>query len=57
MHSGFGIAFDGKIMWSFGSDYERNAIIFGVDNSSSSHADNHKNSVLVLGERDIFGIK
>ena len=27
-----------------------NAIIFGVDNGLSSHADNCKNNVLVLGE-------
>ena len=30
--------------------------IFGVDNSSSSHADNLQNSFLVLGEGDNFGI-
>ena len=33
-----------------------NAISFGVDNSSSSRADNLKNSFLVLEERDTFGI-
>ena len=36
-HSGQGIAFDGKGEWSFGNDPARNVIIFGVDNSSSSH--------------------
>ena len=40
MDTGYGIAFDGKGMWSFGNDFTRNVIIFGVDNSSSSHADN-----------------
>ena len=25
--------------WSFGNDFARNVAIFGVDNSSSSHAD------------------
>ena len=30
--------------------------IFGVDNSSSFHADNLKNNFLVLGEGDNFGI-
>ena len=30
--------------------------IFGVDNSSSSHAEYHKNTFLVLGEGDTFGI-
>ena len=42
--------------WSFGNDYTRNVIIFGVDNSSSSHADNLKNNFLILGEGDTFGI-
>ena len=39
--------------WSFGNDYARNVIIFGVDNSSSSPADNIKNNFLILGEQDI----
>ena len=39
-------------MWSFGNDYARIAIIFSVDNSSSSHADNYKNNVLMLSDRD-----
>ena len=43
-------------MWSFGNDCARNVIIFGVDNSSSSHADNRKNNFLVLGEVDTFDI-
>ena len=43
MYSGYGIAFDRKVEWSFGNDYARDVIIFGVDNSSSSHADNCKN--------------
>ena len=31
-------------------------VIFGVDNSSSSHSDNRGNNFLVLGEGDTFGI-
>ena len=42
--SGYGIAFDGKGEFIFGNDYARNVIIFGVDNSSSSHAENLNNS-------------
>ena len=42
--------FDGKGEWSFGNDYARNVIMFGVDNSSSSHADNIKKIILVLVE-------
>ena len=53
---GYGIAFDGKCDWSFGNDYARNVTIVGVDNSSSSQADNLKNNFLVLGEGYTFGI-
>ena len=38
VHSGYGIAFDGKWEWIFGNEYARNFVIFGVDNSSSSHS-------------------
>ena len=31
-------------------------LIFGVDASSSSHIDNHKNKFLILGGEDAFGI-
>ena len=40
VYSGYGIAFDGKGEWGFGNDLARNVIIFGVDNSVSSHANN-----------------
>ena len=44
VYSGYGIAFDGKSEWNFGNDSTRNVvIIFGVDNSLSSHTDNLKN--------------
>ena len=32
-----------KDEWSFGNDLAKNVIIFGFDNSSSSHTDNLKN--------------
>ena len=47
VYNGYRIAFDGKCEWSFASDYARNVIIFGVDNSSSSHVDNLNNSFLI----------
>ena len=50
------IVFDGGGSWSFGNDFVRNVIIFGVDNSSSSHTDNHKNNFLVLGEGKTYDI-
>ena len=34
----------------------RNAIIFGVDNSSSSHSNYRKNKFLILGEGSTFEI-
>ena len=56
VYSGYGIAFDGKCSWSFGNGFAKNVVVFGVDNSSSSHTDNCKNSCFVLGEGDTFGI-
>ena len=41
---------------NFHSDRASNVVIFGVDNSSWSHADNFKNNFLVLGEANSFGI-
>ena len=57
VYGGYGIAFDGKGDWSFGNETARNAVIFGVDNSSLSHTDNLKKDILILGEGPIFGIK
>ena len=39
-----------------GNGYTRNGVIFGVDNSSSSHTDNGKSNSLVLDGRDTLGI-
>ena len=55
-YSGQVIAFDRKGEWSFGNDPARNVIIFGVDNSSSSHTDNLKNDFLMLGDGPTFGV-
>ena len=51
-----GITVDSAGSWSFDNDTARNVIIFGVDNSSSSHSGNWKNNFLVLGEGPTFGI-
>ena len=48
VYSGYGITFD--------NDIARNVIVFGVENSSSSHVDNHKNNFLRLGETPTIGI-
>ena len=44
VYSGCRITFDSAGSWSFGNGFARNVVIFGVDNSSSSHADNCKNN-------------
>ena len=49
LYSGYGIAFDGASSQSFGNDFPRNTVIFGVDNSSPYHADNDKNNFPGLG--------
>ena len=43
MYSGYGMRFDSAGSWSFDNDTARNVLIFCVDNSSSSYADNRKN--------------
>ena len=58
VYSGNGIAFNGLGSWSFGNDFARNFIIFGIDNSSTSHTNNRKKIFLVLVEGltdDIYG--
>ena len=50
-YSGYGIGFDRKGELSFVSrGFGRNFIILGADMSSSSHANNKKNNILVLGK-------
>ena len=46
VYSGCGVVFDGADSWNFAW---LNVVIFGVDNGSSSHSDNHKNNFLILG--------
>ena len=41
-YNGIGIAFDGKGHWSFDIETARNVVIFGADDSSSSHFFNPK---------------
>ena len=50
MYSGYGTAFDGAGLWSFGYDFARNVVTYAVDNSLLSHSDNLKSVFLVLGE-------
>ena len=57
-YSGYGIGFDRH--WSFstpGIGLEQNAIIFGVDKSSSTKIDNRKKDILILGKGSIQGLE
>ena len=54
-YSGYGIGFDRGGEFSFGNVLGRNCIIFGADLSSSSHANNKKNNILVLGKDFVQG--
>ena len=51
MYSGYEIVFDAAGSWNFSNDNTRNAIIFGADNSSSSHTENCKNSFISVTRR------
>ena len=56
MYSGYGKTFDSAGSFSFDNDFARNVIIFGVDNSYSSHSDSRKNNFLILGKGLTYGI-
>ena len=56
MSSDYGIAIDEKGKWNFGNESARIVVIFGVDNSSSSHTDNCKDDIWMLVEGDSFSI-
>ena len=50
-YSRYGIGFDRKGEFSFGSNgFRRNVIMFGAAMSSSVHANSKKNNILVLGK-------
>ena len=49
-YSGYGIGFDIKGEFSFGNGFGKNVIVFGVDLTNSSHANNTKNNILALGK-------
>ena len=53
---GYRVTFDSAGSWRFGNDFTKNVVIFGVDNSSVSYADNYKNNFLVLDEGPTYGV-
>ena len=56
-YSGYGIGFDRKWSYSIGDENGKNVIIFGVDMSSSSHIDNKKKDILILGKDPTQGLE
>ena len=57
-YSGYGIGFDRRSSLSFPSGgFSQNVLIFGVDVSSSSHIDNKKKDILVLGKGPTQGLE
>ena len=56
-YSGYGIGFNRKGFYSIGNEIGRNVIIFGVDMSSSSHIDNKKKDILILGKSPPKGLE
>ena len=56
-YSGYGIGFDRKGEFSFGTkEFGKNCIIYGADLNNSSHANNRKNNILILGKDFIQGV-
>ena len=41
-YNGWGVVFDGEDLWSCDNDFAINVLVFGLDNSLSSHTDNWK---------------
>lgn len=50
IYYGWGIAIDAAGARSCGNNFSGNVIVFCVISRSSIHSDNHKNSLLALGE-------
>ena len=57
-YSGYGIGFDRRGSFSFpGGRFGQNVIIFGADMSSSTHIDNKKKDILILGVGPTQGLE
>ena len=57
-YSDYGIWFDRRSSFSFpGGGFGQNVLILGVDMNSSSHIDNKKEDILVLGKRPTQGLE
>ena len=57
-YSSYGIGFDGRSSFSFpGGKFGQNVLVFGTDMSSSTHIDNKKRDILVLGKGPTQGLE
>ena len=57
-YSGYGIGFDRRSNYSFPcGGFDQNVLIFGVDMSFSTHIDNKKKDILVLGKGPTQGLE
>ena len=57
-YSGYGIGFDRKSSFSFpGGGFGQSGTIFGVDMISSTHVDNKKKDILILGKGPTQGLE
>ena len=56
-YSWYGVGFDRKGVFSIGDEVGRNMIIFGVDMSSSTHTNNEKKDILILGKGPTQGLE
>ena len=57
-YSGYEIGFDRRLRFSFpGGGFGQNLLIFGADMSFSSHIDNKKKDILVLGKGPTQGLE
>ena len=56
VYSEYGVTFYNTGSWSFDNEFARNVVIFGVDDSLSSHSDNSRNNFLILREGPTYGI-
>lgn len=56
MYSGYRIAFDGTGSWNFDNDFAKNVVVFDVDKSSLSNADNCMNNFWELSQGPTYGI-
>ena len=57
-YSGYGIGFNRRLSFSFaGGEFGQDVLIFGADMSSSSHIDNKKKDILILGKGPAQGLE